>query len=71
MATAMTGSGKVIVSRMTGCPGSHSVSPVKVLLQTNRRRDVAGAHLLDFFAVVGVHLQQTRPMRSRSPLVEL
>ena len=30
IATSMTGAGKVIDSRMTGCCGSHSVSPVVV-----------------------------------------
>ena len=33
MATSMTGSGKVIDSRMTGWSGSVSVSPVKVSLR--------------------------------------
>ena len=31
--TSMTGSGKVIDSRITGCSGSVSVSPVKVSLR--------------------------------------
>ena len=54
----MTGSGKVIDSSTIGCAGSQSVSPVNVVLQTDDRRDVAGAHRCDVFAVIGVHLQK-------------
>ena len=42
---------------MIGLPASHSVSPVVVRFETHRRRDVAGEHLGDVVAMVGVHLQ--------------
>ena len=54
----MTGSGKVIDSSTTGSAGSQSVSPVKVALQTDDRRDIAGAHRGNLLPVVRVHLQQ-------------
>ena len=57
MATSMTGSGKVIDSRITGWSGSDSVSPVKVSLRPDGGRDVARVDLVDLLAVVGVHLE--------------
>ena len=44
---------------MIGCSSSHIVSPVRVSLQSDGGGDVAGAHFVDFLALVGVHLQQT------------
>ena len=56
MATSMTGSGKVIDSRMTGWSGSVSVSPGVRLAQAHRGGDVAGGDLVDLLAMVGVQL---------------
>ena len=42
---------------MTFC-GSDSVSPGGHVFEAHGRRDVAGAHFLDFRALAGVHLQQ-------------
>ena len=57
MATSMTGSGKVIDSRMTGWSGiGERVAGVGVL-QPDGRGDVAGVDLVDVLAVVGVHLE--------------
>ena len=58
MATAITGSGKSIVSSRIGCCSAQSVSPVPTCLQADRGGDVAGVDLFDVFALVGVHEQQ-------------
>ena len=58
IATAMTGSGKVIVSSSIGASGAASVSPVRGLLEADAGADVAGVALLDLLAMVGVHHQQ-------------
>ena len=42
MATSMTGSGKSMLSSSTGASGSHSVSPVRRLLEADGGDDVAG-----------------------------
>ncbi len=51
----MTGSGKVIFSKMIGASGSQSVSPVVVFFKTDDRGNLAGIDLLHFFAIVRVH----------------
>ena len=57
MATEMTGSGKVICSRMTGLPRvAHGVADPAVL-DGHGGGDVAGVDLLDLLALVGVHAQ--------------
>ena len=58
MATWMTGSGKIIFSRMIGCLSSQSVSPVFVSFMPMRGDDVAGVDAVDVLARVGVHLEQ-------------
>jgi hypothetical protein len=57
IATLMTGSGKVIVSRRIGLSGAASVSPVTTCLIPDGRGDVARPDLVDVLAVVGVHHQ--------------
>ena len=57
MATSMTGSGKVIDSRMTGWSGSRERVAGEGLLEADGRGDVAGVDDVDLLAVVGVHLE--------------
>ena len=57
-ATEMTGSGKVICSRTIGILLVAERVTGGGLAQSDRRRDVAGANLLDLLAMVGVHLEQ-------------
>ena len=56
-ACEITGSGKVMCSRMMTCAGSVSVSPVVISFDADRGGDVAGVDLADFAPFVGVHLQ--------------
>ena len=49
--------GNSIRSSMIDVVASHSVSPVDASFETDGRGDVAGAHFLDFLALVRVHLQ--------------
>ena len=55
-ATEITGSGNSIRSSVMTLFASHSVSPVVTSFKTDRRGDVAGAHLGDLVTVVRVHL---------------
>src|SRR6476660_6098411 len=57
IATAMTGSGKFIASRITGVLVADRVAGRDVA-QADGRRDVAGPDFLDLLALVGVHLQE-------------
>ena len=56
-ATWITGSGKIIFSSMITCCRIAQRVAGRRFLQADRRGDVAGAHFLDFLALVGVHLQ--------------
>ena len=58
MATEMTGSGKIMRSRMIGVLGIAERVAGGHVLQAHGRGDVAGADFLDLLALVGVHLQQ-------------
>ena len=57
-ATEITGSGKLIDSRITGCFGVADRVAGRHPLETHGRGDVTGPDLLDLFALVGVHLEQ-------------
>ena len=70
MATSMTGSGKTIDSRMTGCSGSVSVSPVKV----SRRPTAAAMSPAETSSISSRWLacsSTMRPMRSLRSLLAL
>ena len=58
MATAMTGSGNVIVSRTIGLFAVADRVAGGDVAQADGRADVARPHFLDLFALVRVHLQQ-------------
>ena len=58
IAIESTGSGKCSDSSTIGLWKSQSVSPVRDGLETDDRRDVARADLLDLLALVRVHLEQ-------------
>ena len=55
--TSMTGSGKVIDSRIDGVVGVGQGVAGEGVLEADRGGDVAGVDLLDLLAVVGVHLE--------------
>ena len=57
-ATWMTGSGNSSSSSTIGVLGSHSVSPVRGVLEADAGDDVAGVDGVEVLAVVGVHLEQ-------------
>jgi hypothetical protein len=57
MATSITGSGKVIDSRMIWLAGVAERVAGGGVLQADGRGDVAGEHLGDLVTLVGVHLQ--------------
>ena len=67
MATAMTGSGKFIASRIDRVRlVADRVARLHVL-QAHGRRDVAGPDLLDLLALVGVHLEEAADALASCP----
>ena len=69
--TSMTGSGKVIDSRMTGWSGSLRVSPVKDSLSPTAAAMSPGVDVVDLLAMVGVHLEDAADAAPCLPFVAL
>ena len=55
---AITGSGKSIISSVIGLFGIREAVARRHVLEVHRRRDVAGADLVDLGTLVGVHLNE-------------
>ena len=70
IATEMTGSGKIICSRMIGWPRSHSVSPVVVCLKP-RPATMSPAYATSMSSRWFACMRRMRPMRSLRSFVEL